>query len=150
MNEFFKNLMLFLFGAGGLAIISIIQERWKWRADRKAKKEDRAAEEEDKLDEISKQLGDFIEKQEEFNAKTTDRLKEMEANDKAQQEGIKYVLLDRIIYIGQSFINHGEVTYDERKRLGDMHAVYHEKLGGNGDADSVMKDVYELPLKSGK
>lgn len=147
MHEFWEMLAAFICGAGGLAIINVIQERWKWRHDRKAKIQDRSEEKEDKLDEIGKQLTEYIEKQNEYNSRTESRLADMEKNDTAQSEAMKYVLLDRIIYIGQSYIKHGEVTFDERKRLREMHTVYHDGLHGNGDADHIMDAVDALPLK---
>lgn len=150
MNEVLRTVLMFLFGAGGLALINIIQERWRVRYQRKAEKEDRAEEREDKLDEIGKQLSEFIKKQDEVNEKNELRFSEMEKNDSAQVEALKYVLLDRIMYIGQGYINNGDVTFDERKRLREMHDVYHYQLGGNGDADQIMKSVDELPLRATK
>ena len=150
MNEVLRTVLMFLFGAGGLALINIIQERWRVRYQRKAEKEDRAEEREDKLDEIGKQLSEFIKKQDEVNEKNELRFSEMEKNDSAQVEALKYVLLDRIMYIGQGYINNGDVTFDERKRLREMHDVYHCQLGGNGDADQIMKSVDELPLRATK
>ena len=150
MNEVLRMVLMFLFGAGGLALINIIQERWKVRYQRKAEKEDRAEEREDKLDEISQQLAEHIRKQEAFNKKTQIQFEEMEKTDAAQVEAMKYVLLDRILYIGQSYIKHGTASYDEKKRLRDMHTVYHERLGGNGDADLIMQAIDKLPLKETK
>ena len=147
MSEFWRSVLMFLFGAGGLAIINIIQERWRWRADRKAKQEDKAEEKGDKLEEISEEQKKFFEQQNEFNQKLSQRVERLEKQTEAQSEGMKYVLLDRILYLGQHYINDGKVSFDDRKRLGDMHTVYHEKLKGNGDADAIMEGVYELPLK---
>lgn len=46
MNEFWKNVLMlviaFLFGAGGLALLNMAQERWKIRFGRKAEQEDRS------------------------------------------------------------------------------------------------------------
>ncbi len=147
MAEFWKTVLAFICGAGGLAIISIAQERWKWRAERKAVKEDRAENKTNQLGEISKKLDDYIKKQEAYNEKAEKRLEEMEKKDKNQATALKYVLLDRIRYIGQSYIKHGEVTFDERRILREMHDCYHNGLGGNGDADDIMKGVGDLPLK---
>lgn len=151
MGELMKTIVAalaaFLFGAGGLAVINIVQERWKFRADRKAKKEDKAEEKEDKLDEMSKDMKEFFEKQNEFNETLIKRMAEVEEQNAAQSEGMKFVLLDRILYLGQSYIKNGEVSFDDRKRLGDMHTVYHGRLKGNGDADAIMDGVYNLPLK---
>lgn len=148
MGEFWKTVFAFICGAGGLAIINMIQERWKWRQERKAKKEDRAEDKTDQLNEISKKLGDYVEKQEEFNRKAEKRFSEMEEKDRNQTAALKYVLLDRIRYIGQSYIKHGDVTFDERRILREMHDCYHNGLGGNGDADDVMRDVGALPLRT--
>lgn len=146
MNGVLETVMVFIFGAGGLALINVIQERWRIRYQRKVEKEDQKVEREDKLDEISKQIEDWTKKQEEYIKKTDERFKKLESDDSAQSEALKYVLLDRIIYIGQSYIKRGEVTFDERKRLRDMHNAYHDKLGGNGDAAFIMDAVDELPL----
>ena len=147
MKEIFQIVVAFLFGAGGLAVINLIQERWKMRFERKAKKEDRHEEKEDKLDKIDEKLTDYIKKQEKFNEKTEQRLEEIEDRNSNQSEALKYVLLDRILYIGQSYIKHGEVSFDERKRLREMHTCYHDGLYGNGDADHIMDAVDALPLK---
>ena len=151
MSEFWKTVLVgitaFIFGAGGLAIINIIQKRWEMKFDRKAKKEDKAEEKSDKLDELSKQFAEYAKKQDEFNTQTNERFTEMGKNDAAQSEALKYVLLDRILYIGQSYIKKGEVSFDDRKRLREMHEVYHNQLGGNGDAKFIMDAVDELPLK---
>ena len=146
MKDLLEALVMFICGAGGLALINIIQERWRVRYQRKAEKEDRVEERTDKLNEISKQLTDFIRKQDEVNKKAEDRFAEMEKSDSAQVEALRYVLLDRILYIGKSYIKHGEVTFDDRKRLREMHDVYHNRLGGNGDAKKIMDAVDELPL----
>ena len=152
MSEFWKLVGMFLFGAGGLAIIDLIKDRWKWRAERKAIKEDRAEEKEDKLDQLGKKFDEYAQRQDEFNQQTNARFADMEKNDAAQSEALKYVLLDRILYIGQSYIKHGEVSFDDRKRLREMYEVYHKPrseggLGGNGDAKFVMDAVDKLPLK---
>lgn len=145
--ELWKTVLTFLFGAGGLALINIFQERWKWTHDRKAAVEDREVEKEDKLDKISKQLTDYTKKQDEFNKTTTERLDALEKQIQGQAEGMKYVLLDRILCIGKSYIKAGSATFDEKRRLREMHDVYHNSLKGNGDADQIMKAVDELPLK---
>lgn len=154
MSEFWRALLLFLCGAGGLAIINAAQKRWEMRFDRKAKKEDRVEEKNDQLAEFNKNMRAFIEEQKKFNEKSDMQDKEMQkqmeelrVQMEAVKDGMKYVLLDRIIYLGHSYIKDGEVSFDNRKRLGDMHSVYHENLNGNGDADTIMEGVYALPLK---
>ena len=57
------------------------------------------------------------------------------------------ILLDRIRHLGQSYIAAGEIDFDDRRIFHMMHSVYHDGLGGNGDADLVVEAVDELPLK---
>ncbi len=76
-----------------------------------------------------------------------ERLEKIEAQNKAQSEAIKYILYDRIRYLGQYFISEGKINLDDRRILNDMHRSYHEGLNGNGDLDVLMRQVNELPLK---
>ena len=132
-------LLAFLGGAGGVAIINAIHDRWKWKAERKAAKEDKEEEKTDKIGELTKTVEDMRTQQEEMSAQMD-----------ALREAMKCVLLDRIIYLGQSYIADGEVDFDDRRRLHQMHNSYHNGLDGNGDADALMKAVDALPLKNTK
>lgn len=66
---------------------------------------------------------------------------------RAIKAGLKNIMLDRIRYVGQSYIRGGSIDFDDRRILNDMHKSYHD-LGGNGDLDLLMKSVNELPLKA--
>lgn len=123
-------------GAAGAAVINGINERWKFKANRKAVKEDRAEEKTDKTNELSSTLSG-VQKQ----------LAHLKDSDAAQSEALKLILLDRILWLGQSYINKGEISFDDRRRFHAMHKCYHNGLGGNGDADIVVKGVDALPLK---
>ena len=101
MSEVIKSFLLFLFGAGGLALINVLQERWKFRAQRRAEKEDRKEEKEDQLKKIQEQLEEIKEQQKADNQEMTARMEELEKQNKALKDGMKYVLLDRILYLGQ-------------------------------------------------
>lgn len=65
---------------------------------------------------------------------------------KALQEGQRVLLLDRIQYLCRCYIHDGNVDFDDRRRLHKMHDAYHA-LGGNGDLDTLMEAVDELPVK---
>ena len=135
--EIIKTVLLALIGGGaGAALINAIHDRWKWKAERKAKQEDKAAEKKDKVDELTG-LVETLGKQQAEMSKQLDALRDAQ----------KCVLLDRIIYLGQGYIANGEVDLDDRKRLRDMHNSYHNGLGGNGDAAQIMSAVDALPLK---
>ena len=80
-----------------------------------------------------------------------DEKNKKESDDiKALKQGLKYVLYDRIRYIGQEYIKQGMVDFDDRRILNEMHQSYHNGLGGNGDLDNLMKAVNCLPLKGEK
>ena len=139
MSDALKTVLTFICGAGGLALIEWARERWKFKAERKAAKEDRAEEKVDKIGDLTKAVNKLTEEQEE-QGKQLDALR----------DGMKCVLLDRIIHLGQKYIEDGEVDFDDRKRLRDMHTSYHSGLKGNGDADAIMSAVDALPLKNHK
>ena len=70
-----------------------------------------------------------------------------DANIEALKAGLKWVLYDRIRFLGQHYINAGQVDFDDRRILNEMHGCYHNGLGGNGDLGNLMRDVNALPLK---
>ena len=70
-----------------------------------------------------------------------------EDKDAALKQGIKLLLADKIQYLGLRYIEEGEVTFSNKKMLNEMHSVYHNGLGGNGDFDDLMEEFNELPLK---
>lgn len=86
-------------------------------------------------------------KEEKAQTNVQDKLKEIETKTDAQSEAIRYILYDRIRYLGQAYIAEKEVDFDDRRILRDMHRSYHNGLGGNGDLDKLMEAVDNLPLK---
>ena len=68
----------------------------------------------------------------------------------ALKQGMKWLLYDRIRFLGLAYIEDGAVDFDDRRVLREMHSVYHEGLGGNGDLAIIMWQVDDLPLKEGK
>ena len=136
MIDLLKTVLLAIIGgSAGAALINAIHDRWKWKAERKAKQEDKASEKKAKVDELT-QLVESLAKHQEEMSKQLDALRDAQ----------KCVLLDRIIYLGQKYIAAGEVDFDDRKRLRDMHNSYHNGLRGNGDANQIMRAVDLLPL----
>lgn len=71
------------------------------------------------------------------------QIEEMEA----LKQGLKWVLYDRIRFLGQSYIVEGRIDFDDRRILNEMHNSYHQGLGGNGDLDNLMAEVNRLPLR---
>lgn len=131
MNEI---LVAVLSGGAIVAVIEGIREALKWRRTRKAQMEDKAEAKEEY-------------KQKQADLKTEERLEAIEKKTDAQSEAIKYILYDRIRYLGQAYIAEREIDFDDRRILNDMHHSYHFGLKGNGDLDTLMEEVNHLPLK---
>lgn len=149
MSDVISTALIAFLGGGALvAVINAVNERWKFKAQRKANKEDRAIEKEDRAIEISEGLNEFKASEGEINEGFRRRIKDLEDEIAAQSKAMRFILLDRVLTLGQSYIDIGEISYDERRRFHMMHDCYHNDLGGNGDADLIVKAVDALPLKS--
>lgn len=90
------------------------------------------------------QVGNYISDRRKRKDAVEDRT---EDKDAALKQGIKLLLADKIQYLGLRYIEEGEVTFSNKKMLNEMHSVYHNGLGGNGDYDDLMEEFNELPLK---
>lgn len=122
-------LQYLLTGAAGAAIIKLIDNVIQWKLARKAKLEDKADDDEAKYKEDTRLWREEIEKK-----------------IQALSTGQMVSLLDRIQYLSRAYIRDGEVDFDDRHRLHQMHDAYHA-LGGNGDLNALMQEVDELKLK---
>lgn len=116
------------------AVVKAIDNWLSWKRERKAKHED--ADLEKKEQTVNDRLN-AIEQKTDDNQKTLDSI----------TEGMKYIIYDRIRHIGQAHINVGEIDFDDRRILNNMHHCYHYGLGGNGDLDKLVQEVNHLPLK---
>lgn len=76
-----------------------------------------------------------------------DRADDKDKDMMALKTGLKWVIYDRIRFLGQNYISAGRVDFDDRRILNEMHTCYHDGLGGNGDLDNLMHQVNDLPLK---
>lgn len=54
---------------------------------------------------------------------------------------------DRICYLGECYIQRGYITKDEYENLHDYLYLPYKKLGGNGTAERIMKEIDRLSLK---
>lgn len=57
----------------------------------------------------------------------------------------KVLMVDRVRYLGQSYINDREITLEDKETLEEMYAAY-KALGGNGHLTTVMAEVERLPV----
>lgn len=55
---------------------------------------------------------------------------------------------DRIHQLGLSYIERGYITNDEYENLYDYLYTPYKKLGGNGSAEHVMKEVEKLEIRT--
>lgn len=65
----------------------------------------------------------------------------------ALKAGVKWLLYDRIRFLGLHYVETGAVDFDDRRILREMHNVYHIGLDGNGDLDQLMQAVDKLPIR---
>lgn len=125
----------FVSGGALAALIKVLADRFAWKRKRKADKEDKV---ERKQEEAERQAA----------LKTEERLETIEDTTGVLKEAMKFVLYDRIRFLGQAYIADKEIDFDDRRILNNMHHTYHFGLCGNGDLDTLMEEVNHLPLKT--
>ena len=79
------------------------------------------------------------------------KIKRHDAKDDAADDikaALKYLMLFVIRQQAMESIRIGWITWEDRKMLHKWHELYHNKLGGNGDAKLLMDAVDALPLKT--
>ncbi len=68
----------------------------------------------------------------------------------AEAQMLKGLGHDRICYLGAKYIRQGYITKEDYENLHEYLYLPYKKLGGNGTAERVMKEVEKLPLKNEK
>lgn len=63
-----------------------------------------------------------------------------------QNKALRYIMLYIIQERAKAHIKDGCITLEDRRSLHHWHDLYHDGLGGNGDADALMVQVDKLPL----
>ena len=63
-----------------------------------------------------------------------------------QNKALRYLMLYIIQERAKQHIKDKCISLDDRRSLHHWHDLYHNGLGGNGDADALMKQVDILPL----
>lgn len=63
----------------------------------------------------------------------------------AMVEALKVLMIDRVRYLGQCYVDRGEIALADKETLAEMHRAY-KALGGNGHLDMIMDEVEALPL----
>lgn len=57
----------------------------------------------------------------------------------------KLIMLDRVRYLGKTYIKDAEINLEDKETLTEMHKAY-KALGGNGHLDAVMSEIEKLPV----
>lgn len=127
MNEV---VLCLLSGGVAAAVIKAVESIITWKLNRKAVKEDREEARKDQENEDAKKA-----------------VIQLKKDVDSLRIGEQVILRDRIKYLGKNYIKNKEIDFEDRQDLIDMHQVYHNALGGNGNLDSLMAEVMELPLK---
>ena len=68
------------------------------------------------------------------------------ASKDAKGKALRYIMLYIIQERAKQHIKDGSITLEERRSLHHWHDLYHNGLGGNGDADALMAQVDKLPI----
>lgn len=63
----------------------------------------------------------------------------------AANKALRYLMLYIIQERAKQHIKDGRITLAARRSLHHWHYLYHNGLGGNGDADALMEQVDHLP-----
>ena len=81
-----------------------------------------------------------------FWAFLTNLIQRKDNKESAESQMLKGLGHDRICYLGACYIIQGYITKDDYENLHDYLFVPYKKLGGNGTAEKIMKEVERLPL----
>ena len=82
-----------------------------------------------------------------FWAFLTYLIQRKDTKDSAEAQMLKGLGHDRICYLGETYVARGYITKDEYENLHDYLFLPYKKLGGNGTAEKVMKEIEKLPLE---
>lgn len=60
-------------------------------------------------------------------------------------EAQKVLMIDRVRYLGSSYIHEGEISLEDKENLTEMYQAY-KSLGGNGHLSTIMLEVERLHI----
>lgn len=65
----------------------------------------------------------------------------------AEKEMLVGLAHDRIVFLGMTYIDRGWITQDEYENLDKYLYGPYKKLGGNGSADRIMREVDKIEIR---
>lgn len=82
-----------------------------------------------------------------FWAFLTAMIQRRDKRESAEAQMLKGLGHDRICFLGSCYIKQGFITKEDYENLHDYLYSPYKKLGGNGTAEKIMKEVDKLPMK---
>lgn len=76
-----------------------------------------------------------------------DRKEKKNDDSESTRKALRYLMLYVIQERAKQHIREKSITLEDRRALHHWHSLYHNELGGNGDADALMAQVDKLPLQ---
>ena len=73
-------------------------------------------------------------------------INQRQARKDSHGKALRYIMLYIIQERAKQHIKDKSITLEERRALHHWHTLYHDGLGGNGDADALMEQVDRLPI----
>lgn len=73
-----------------------------------------------------------------------------DTRESAESQVLKGLAHDRICSLADEYLKQGYITQDQYKNINDYLYQPYKRLGGNGTAEKVMKEVTALPLRKEK
>jgi len=130
-----------------VSVIAVIGNVLMFILNRRATKKDRQDDSEDKISMIEKRISQLEIDRDNDRRLFRETIRDITESLIDVKDGQKVILYDRILYISRKFILEGSISYEDKTNLNKMYSVYHNQLGGNGDLDTVIRDINELPTK---
>ena len=75
-----------------------------------------------------------------------DRRDNVSGKEDVRSKALRYLMLYIIQERAKQHIREGCISLEDRRSLHHWHDLYHNGLGGNGDADTLMHQVDRLAL----
>ena len=77
-------------------------------------------------------------------------VKDKRANHSALNRAVGFLLLRTIRHNATDCITRGYISEEELAELEESYKLYHDELGGNGYADTIMSQARKLPIVKGR
>ena len=116
--EFIATVVGIILGSSALTVLlNNLHDRWKIKQERKNNKEDKQEAKEDIVDDLQSATNSQEKK-----------IEALEILSNNMAEALKYLLLDKILFLGSKYIRRNSITLEERKILKGVEAITPNEL----------------------